>query len=55
MEKKLEEAEDVQVYLPFGDLLLDFVEDNYDADGGTVAGASPDSDTAVTDYERHLD
>ena len=23
--------------------------------GGTVAGASPDSDTAVTDYERHLD
>ena len=52
MEKKLEEAEDVQVYL-FGIVLLDFVEDNYDADGGTVAGASPDSDTAVTDYERH--
>ena len=25
MEKKLEEAEDVQVYLPFGDLHLDFV------------------------------
>lgn len=42
MEKKLEEAEDVQVYLPFGDLLLDFVEDNYGADGDTVAGASPD-------------
>ena len=55
MEKKLEEAEDVQVYLPFGDLHLDFVDDNYDADGDTAAGTSPDSDTAVTDYERHLD
>ena len=22
---------------------------------GTVAGTSPDSDTTVTDYERHLD
>ena len=28
IEEKLEEAEDVQVYLPFGDLHLDFVEMN---------------------------
>ncbi len=55
IEKKLEEAEDVQVYLPFGDLHLDFVEDNYGADEDTFAGASPDSDTSVTDYERCLD
>lgn len=40
LEEKLKESEDVQIYLPFGDLHLDFQ--------GTVAGTA-------SDYERKLD
>ena len=46
IEEKLEESEDVQVYLPFGDLHLDFVDEH---------GTSLRSDITITDYERHLD
>ena len=66
IEEKLEESEDVQVYLPFGDLCLDFVgaevrddRDDDSTDGSGCGDASAktmlDPKVTVTDYERRLD